>query len=178
LALGTGFTGSNNPALFNSTGVSTGLAFTNGLGFTNNTSRFTTNNGATNGLAFTNGLGFSIPSFGNNSAQNGLAFTNGTGFTSPVARQTATNNAASTGLAFTNGQGGTLPAAFSPFFNSTNTGLTFGNGLGFTNPGNNPFLRGNTSLASNILTTNSGLGGSSITIGGPTGIMFGPPTGF
>jgi len=170
----TSFTGTNNPAVSNSSAVSNGLAFTNGLGFTNNTSRFN-NNGASNGLAFTNGLGFSNPSFNNNGVSNGLAFTNGRGFSSPAGRSSGFNNAASTGLAFSNGQGGTLPARFSPFFNSTNTGLTFGNGLGFTNPSNNPFLRGNTSIASNTLPTNSGLGSGSITIGGPTGFSFNQP---
>lgn len=164
---GTTFTGSNNPALTNSAGVLSGLAFTNGLGFTNNTSRFSVANSALNGLAFTNGTGFSTPARTTNSASNGLAFTNGAGFSVPAGRlSTSTNNAASTGLAFSNGQGGTLPARLSPFFNPSNNGLTFTGGLGFTNPSNNPFLRGTVAVpGTTIANTSSGLGSSLLTIG-------------
>jgi len=129
----------SNPAFASSTG----LAFTNGLGFTN---PFVGTSSAQNGLAFTNGLGFSTPFAGTNSAQNGLAFTNGLGFSTPFVG----TNSAQNGLAFTNGQGFASPFVGT---NSATNGLAFTNGQGFSTP-----FTGTTSGATNGLVFNNGLG--------------------
>jgi len=158
-----------SPVLTSGFGVSSGLAFNNGLGGNPfglgsnvgfNGNLFGSGLGASTGLAFNNGLGGT--GTGSFLSSSGLAFNNGLG---GVGLGNGNSLGATTGLAFNNGLGGTGLASLNGF--GASTGLTFNNGLG--NPFNNPFNVGNTSIRGLGTFIGPGLSTSSLGLGGTGG---------